>query len=230
MATYDELSRFEDFDPEDVEKIESNLLFDNIVARASGAFIEQYLVKKTLRERVEMFYGHCPYCSCRLYDVDIHGKVNGYEDDEQSVNTLVLSSNLVYSLPLLSDQKRFRDNRIFYTQGSFKEVFVPRSINIDHITPRARGGSDVFHNLIITCDTCNKSKNNLTAEEWGFPEIQNLSGDVAQIPIFTKRGKKEFATIYLPIEVYESFHDIHGDVSRFVHEEIKRHKTNNEGD
>lgn len=34
----------------------------------------------------------------------------------------------------------------------------PNSGTIDHITPRARGGSDAFRNLQLACQPCNQSK------------------------------------------------------------------------
>jgi len=115
-----------------------------------------------------------------------------------------------------------------FDRGTLQERITVKSVNCDHIVPRARGGSDIFSNLIVTCETCNKSKNNLTAEEFGYPDVQALTTDVAQIPIFNRRGTREFATIHLPIEVYEAFRAIHGDVSQFVYREITNHKTKGE--
>ena len=45
-------------------------------------------------------------------------------------------------------------------------------LQIEHIVPKSRGGSNRISNLTIACEKCNKEKNNLTAEEFGFPEIQ----------------------------------------------------------
>jgi 5-methylcytosine-specific restriction endonuclease McrA len=38
--------------------------------------------------------------------------------------------------------------------------------HIDHIIPRARGGSDEPSNLCIACGPCNSSKNATPLEEW----------------------------------------------------------------
>lgn len=42
---------------------------------------------------------------------------------------------------------------------------------IDHVVPRARGGSDRVGNLVLSCADCNAAKGKRTAEEFGFPEI-----------------------------------------------------------
>lgn len=45
-------------------------------------------------------------------------------------------------------------------------------LEIEHIVPKSRGGSNRISNLTISCRDCNQKKNNLTAEEFGYPEIQ----------------------------------------------------------
>lgn len=42
----------------------------------------------------------------------------------------------------------------------------------EHIIPRSRGGSNRVSNLALSCRKCNLKKGNLTAEEFGYPEIQ----------------------------------------------------------
>jgi 5-methylcytosine-specific restriction endonuclease McrA len=46
-------------------------------------------------------------------------------------------------------------------------------LEIEHIVPASRGGSDRVSNLTIACRKHNQEKANLTAEEFGFPEIQS---------------------------------------------------------
>jgi len=46
------------------------------------------------------------------------------------------------------------------------------SLEIEHLTPRSRGGSDRVSNLTLACHECNQKKGNKTAAEWGYPELQ----------------------------------------------------------
>jgi 5-methylcytosine-specific restriction endonuclease McrA len=45
-------------------------------------------------------------------------------------------------------------------------------LEIEHITPRARGGSNRISNLALACHTCNQTKGSQTAAEFGHPEVQ----------------------------------------------------------
>ena len=46
------------------------------------------------------------------------------------------------------------------------------SLEIEHIVPKSRGGTDRVSNLTLSCHECNQEKGNMTAEEFGHPEIQ----------------------------------------------------------
>ncbi len=45
-------------------------------------------------------------------------------------------------------------------------------LEIEHIIPKSRGGSDRVSNLTIACHECNQTKGNQTAEEFGYPRIE----------------------------------------------------------
>jgi hypothetical protein len=45
-------------------------------------------------------------------------------------------------------------------------------LQIEHITPKSRGGSNRVSNLTLACEPCNLDKGNKTAAEYGFPSIQ----------------------------------------------------------
>lgn len=45
-------------------------------------------------------------------------------------------------------------------------------LEIEHITPKSRGGSNRVSNLTLACVPCNQRKGNMTAAEFGYPEIQ----------------------------------------------------------
>jgi 5-methylcytosine-specific restriction endonuclease McrA len=45
-------------------------------------------------------------------------------------------------------------------------------LQIEHIVPKARGGTDRASNLTLACEPCNWRKNTQTAAEFGHPEVQ----------------------------------------------------------
>lgn len=45
-------------------------------------------------------------------------------------------------------------------------------LEIEHIIPKSRKGTDRVSNLTLACHDCNKTKGTMTAEEFGHPEIQ----------------------------------------------------------
>lgn len=44
-------------------------------------------------------------------------------------------------------------------------------LQVEHIVPKSRGGSDKVSNLTLACDSCNQLKGNRTAEEFGHPGV-----------------------------------------------------------
>lgn len=54
------------------------------------------------------------------------------------------------------------DHRCAYCDGLSKEP----ALEVEHETPRSRGGSDRVSNLAIACHTCNQEKGKRTPEEW----------------------------------------------------------------
>ena len=45
-------------------------------------------------------------------------------------------------------------------------------LEVEHIVPKGRGGTDRVSNLTISCRDCNLAKGNQTAAEFGHPEVQ----------------------------------------------------------
>jgi 5-methylcytosine-specific restriction endonuclease McrA len=45
-------------------------------------------------------------------------------------------------------------------------------LEVEHITPRSRGGSERIDNLCLACQPCNAAKGTKTAAEFGFPQLQ----------------------------------------------------------
>jgi 5-methylcytosine-specific restriction endonuclease McrA len=46
------------------------------------------------------------------------------------------------------------------------------SLQVEHITPKARGGSNRISNLTLACEACNQKKGRQTAAEFGHPIVQ----------------------------------------------------------
>ncbi|HEY1388634.1 MAG TPA: RNA-guided endonuclease IscB [Ktedonobacterales bacterium] len=44
-------------------------------------------------------------------------------------------------------------------------------LQVEHLTPKSRGGSDRASNLALACEPCNQRKGTQTAAEFGFPEL-----------------------------------------------------------
>jgi 5-methylcytosine-specific restriction endonuclease McrA len=45
-------------------------------------------------------------------------------------------------------------------------------LEVEHIIPRSRGGTDRVSNLTLACRDCNLKKGDKTAEEFGYPQLQ----------------------------------------------------------
>ena len=48
-------------------------------------------------------------------------------------------------------------------------------LEIEHIVPKSRGGTNRISNLTLACNSCNQKKGNQTALEFGHPQIQSLA-------------------------------------------------------
>ena len=46
------------------------------------------------------------------------------------------------------------------------------ALEIEHIVPKSRGGTNRISNLTIACTSCNQKKDKQTAQEFGFPQVQ----------------------------------------------------------
>ncbi len=46
-----------------------------------------------------------------------------------------------------------------------------RKLQVEHLIPKSRGGSDRLSNLVLACETCNQQKGDRTAKEFGFPHL-----------------------------------------------------------
>ena len=80
-------------------------------------------------------------------------------------------------------------------------------LEIEHIIPKSRGGSNRVNNLTIACHDCNQSKGKLTATEFGFPNVQKQASKslkhAAHMNLIRKSFLKQLQG--LGIDVKETF-------------------------
>jgi 5-methylcytosine-specific restriction endonuclease McrA len=78
-------------------------------------------------------------------------------------------------------------------------------LEIEHIVPRTRGGSNRVSNLTLACHPCNESKGRRTAAEFGRPEIQQRAKqplkDAAAVNASRWALYHRLVTTGLPVEV-----------------------------
>lgn len=80
----------------------------------------------------------------------------------------------------------FRDSYICQYCGT-NCIEAGKIPTVDHVIPKARSGTDTFLNLVCACSECNAKKGDLTATEFGFPEVV---GKTFAYPAHLQCGKK----------------------------------------
>ena len=68
-------------------------------------------------------------------------------------------------------------------------------LEVEHIIPKSRGGSDRVSNLAIACHDCNDKKGNKTAEEFGYPNIQKKAKKSLKATAFMNTVKQKMVEI-----------------------------------
>jgi len=78
-------------------------------------------------------------------------------------------------------------------------------LEVEHITPKSRGGSNRVSNLTLACTPCNQRKGNQTAAEFGYPDIQKKAKqplrDAAAVNVTRWAIWRMFDASGLPVEV-----------------------------
>jgi 5-methylcytosine-specific restriction endonuclease McrA len=78
-------------------------------------------------------------------------------------------------------------------------------LQIEHIVPKSRGGSNRVSNLTISCQDCNQCKGNQTAAEFGHPAIQGKAKrplkDAAAVNATRWALYRRFEQSGLPLEI-----------------------------
>jgi len=66
-------------------------------------------------------------------------------------------------------------------------------LEIEHITPKSKGGSSRVNNLTLSCRKCNVNKGTKTAEEYGFPKLQKLAKKSLKATVFMNLVRSRLA-------------------------------------
>jgi len=78
-------------------------------------------------------------------------------------------------------------------------------LQIEHIVPKARGGSNRVSNLTLACDPCNRAKGTQTAQEFGHPTVQQHAKtplkDAAAVNTTRWALYRRLSATGLPVEV-----------------------------
>jgi hypothetical protein len=79
-----------------------------------------------------------------------------------------------------------------------------RPLQVEHIVPQARHGSNRVSNLTLACQPCNDAKGTRTAEEFGYPQIQAQAKqplrDTAAVNVTRWALFHRLAALGLPLE------------------------------
>lgn len=77
-------------------------------------------------------------------------------------------------------------------------------LEIEHIVPKARGGSNRISNLTIACHDCNQAKGTMTAKEFEHPEVQEQAKkplkDAAAVTVTRWKVYQMLCEFGLPVE------------------------------
>jgi 5-methylcytosine-specific restriction endonuclease McrA len=78
------------------------------------------------------------------------------------------------------------------------------ALQIEHIIPRAKGGSNRVSNLTLACEKCNQKKGTLTAAEFGYPQIEKQAKaplkDAAAVNATSWKLYHKLVELGLPLE------------------------------
>ena len=80
-----------------------------------------------------------------------------------------------------------------------------RPLHVEHIVPKARGGTNRVSNLTLACEPCNTAKGTQTADEFGYPDVQAQARrplkDAAAVNASRWALLHRLSAIALPVEV-----------------------------
>ena len=76
-------------------------------------------------------------------------------------------------------------------------------LQLDHIIPRSRSGHNRPSNLCAACGPCNQRKNNLTAAEFGFPDLQKQVAKGLKDAAAVNADREDVHSVFLRLRAEE---------------------------
>lgn len=98
----------------------------------------------------------------------------------------------------------------------------PPDLEVDHIIPISRGGTDRPSDMVAACHRCNQKKGNQTAEEFGYPGIQKKT----QLPLKQAAQTQTYKTALLQeLEKIAPTETTYGYITKINREKLGLPKT-----
>jgi 5-methylcytosine-specific restriction endonuclease McrA len=115
---------------------------------------------------------------CLLYD----GKAETVEETDEVIRSPSVSMRMP-SIIRMTRRPRSRKVSIKFSRANMLlrdqhtcqycgNVFEPKELNYDHVTPRSRGGSTHWENIVMSCFECNARKGDRTPEQAKMPLLK----------------------------------------------------------
>lgn len=123
----------------------------------------------------------------------VKNKVNSHINIINKIHSILPINKIIVEVAAFDTQKMVKPeiNGVKYQQGTLygyeiREYLLEKfnrkcaycgakniPLEIEHIVPKSRGGSNQVSNLTLACHSCNQKKGSMTAEEFGYKKIKS---------------------------------------------------------
>lgn len=116
------------------------------------------LISWTYGEDACVLHGGIQRLTGKQSTMDVHSIV--------AIKGMTVNSIKGYNIPPLTNKALFRRDHNLCAYCGVQ--FGPSVLSRDHIKPRSKGGPDIWTNVVTSCESCNRHKNDRTPEEAGM--------------------------------------------------------------
>lgn len=95
----------------------------------------------------------------------------------------------------------------------------------EHIIPKGRDGTNRVSNLTISCHKCNQNKGNMTAEEFGHPEVQKMAKETLKQAAFMNTVRWKLVNKLKELYPYVEIKHTYGYITRYNREKLGLEKS-----